>query len=216
MKFVLGLSARAGAVFGDPGAFFLQQGFALGGVQYGEPLRGYAEFSITPRGFDPDAEQFNATSSRASFGNAFFTMTAELGLRINQQLYLERLLRRGQQLARAREFNPTRLFRGAGFGVSVVTPLGPLGLDWAYGFDRLVPRSAHGPAPAGPEVAAALPARQHELLSASALEASPSLSTPLLHPRSRSSSNAFYVPCGAVRIVLGLTASPHPPARRPR
>ena len=31
----------------------------------------------------------------------------------------------------------TRLFRGAGVGVSVVTPLGPLGLDWAYGFDRL-------------------------------------------------------------------------------
>ena len=34
------------------------------------------------------------------------------------------------------EFSPTRLFRGSGFGVSTVTPLGPLGIDWAYGFDR--------------------------------------------------------------------------------
>ena len=30
----------------------------------------------------------------------------------------------------------TRLFRGAGFGVSLITPLGPIGLDLAYGFDR--------------------------------------------------------------------------------
>ncbi len=36
-----------------------------------------------------------------------------------------------------REFDPTRLFRGSGIGLSTVTPLGPLGLDWAYGFDRL-------------------------------------------------------------------------------
>ena len=36
-----------------------------------------------------------------------------------------------------REFDPTRLFRGAGVGVALITPLGPLGLDWAYGFDRV-------------------------------------------------------------------------------
>ena len=136
-QFVLGLSARAGALFGSPGAFFLQQGFALGGVQYGQPLRGYPEFSITPRGFDPDAEQFNATSGRGAFGNAYLTMTAELGVRLSQQLYANLFYDAGNNFARAVEFNPTRLFRGAGLGVSVVTPLGPLGLDWAYGFDRL-------------------------------------------------------------------------------
>ena len=36
------------AVFGDPGPFFQYQSFALGGVQFGQPLRGYPEFSITP------------------------------------------------------------------------------------------------------------------------------------------------------------------------
>ena len=136
-QFVLGLTGRAGALFGSPGAFFLQQGFTLGGVQFGQPLRGYPEFSITPRGFDPAADQGNATSGRAAFGNAYFSMTAELGLRFNQQFYTNIFYDAGNNFARATEFNPTRLFRGAGVGVSVVTPLGPLGLDWAYGFDRL-------------------------------------------------------------------------------
>jgi outer membrane protein insertion porin family len=133
-KFVFGLSGRAGALFGSPGAFFLQQGFALGGVQFGQPLRGYPEFSITPRGFNPNNETFSATPD--AFGNAYFSSTAELGLRFNQQFYLNTFFDAGNNFARPREFNPTRLFRGAGIGVSVVTPLGPLGLDWAYGFDR--------------------------------------------------------------------------------
>jgi hypothetical protein len=49
----LGVHPRpvGGAVFGDPGGFYVSQKFSLGGVQYGEPLRGYEEFSITPVGF---------------------------------------------------------------------------------------------------------------------------------------------------------------------
>jgi outer membrane translocation and assembly module TamA len=35
------------------------------------------------------------------------------------------------------EFNTSRLFRGAGVGVTLVTPfLGAIGIDAAYGFDR--------------------------------------------------------------------------------
>jgi outer membrane protein insertion porin family len=120
-------------VFGDVGPFFYSQQFALGGVQYGEPLRGYEEFSITPSGYNP---QTNDEASRSSFGNAFFTTTAELGLRFNQIVYTNVFFDAGNIWAKPREFDPTRLFRGAGFGVALVTPLGPLGLDWAYGFDR--------------------------------------------------------------------------------
>ena len=135
-KIVFGLTGRGGAIIGDPGAFFAQQAFAVGGVQYGQALRGYPEFSITPRGFDPNAELQTATSGRNAFGNAYFTSTAELGLRFNQQLYINTFYDAGNSYARATDFNPTRLFRGAGFGASIVTPLGPLGLDYAYGFDR--------------------------------------------------------------------------------
>src|SRR5207237_943123 len=38
---------------------------------------------------------------------------------------------------RPAQFEPTRLFRGAGVGVAVISPLGPLGIDYAYGFDKV-------------------------------------------------------------------------------
>jgi outer membrane protein insertion porin family len=135
IKLVFGLSARLGAVFGDPGPFFVSQSFAMGGVQYGEPLRGYEEFSITPRGYLPEATQFQAT--RQSFGNAFYAQTAELGIRFNQMIYVDAFYDAGNLYARARDFDPTRLFRGTGFGAAIVTPLGPLGIDLGYGLDRV-------------------------------------------------------------------------------
>jgi outer membrane protein insertion porin family len=134
MALVVGLSARAGALFGDPGPFFVSQAFSLGGVQYGNPLRGYEEFSITPQGYIPNADQY--TAQRSSFGNAYYTSTVELGLRVNQQLYLDTFYDAGNLWEQPRDFDPTRLFRGAGVGASLVTPLGPLGVDLGYGFDR--------------------------------------------------------------------------------
>jgi outer membrane protein insertion porin family len=134
IKVVLGLTARAGALFGDDGPFFYSQEFAMGGTQYGEQLRGYEEFSITPRGF---VATTNSQATRASFGKAFFSSTAELGFRFNQMLYADLFYDAGNVYAGPRDIDPTRLFRGAGIGVAVVTPLGPLGLDWGYGFDRV-------------------------------------------------------------------------------
>jgi outer membrane protein insertion porin family len=129
-------------LFGDAGPFYLQR-FSLGGVQFGEPLRGYEEFSITPRGYVPGGGQFEAQLE--SFGNAYLTTTAELGVRFGPQLYLNAFYDAGNIWARAQDFDPTRLFRGAGIGASLITPLGPLGLDLGYGFDR---RDANGrPAP---------------------------------------------------------------------
>jgi outer membrane protein insertion porin family len=135
IKFPLGLTLRAGAVTGDAGPFFFNQEFALGGVQFGEMLRGYPEFSISPTGFVTGTSTFNA--QRSSFGGSFFTGSVELGVRFNQQFYVSAFYDVGNVYRRARDFDPTRLFRGAGVGLSTVTPLGPLGLDWAYGFDRL-------------------------------------------------------------------------------
>jgi outer membrane protein insertion porin family len=131
----LGLSARAGAVFGNTGPFFFSQRFALGGVQFGEPLRGYPEFSITPKGFLTGTSTYNA--QRASFGSSFFASTLELGIRFSGAFYVNGFVDAGNVWETPREFDPTRLFRGSGIGLSTLTPLGPLGLDWAYGFDRL-------------------------------------------------------------------------------
>ena len=143
IKLIAGLSTRMGGVFGDPGPFFVSQAFSLGGVQYGEPLRGYEEFSITPNGYIPQTNSFQAT--RASFGNAFYTQSAELGVRFNQMLYLDAFYDAGNLWARPRDFNPTRLFRGVGVGGSIVTPLGPLGVDLGYGLDRVNERGLRDP-----------------------------------------------------------------------
>jgi outer membrane protein insertion porin family len=132
VKFVLGFSSRSGFVFGN--APFFDQQFTLGGTQYFIPLRGYDEASITPFGYDT-----NATSRGAdprAFGKAFFVMTGELGMRVSQMLYVSTFLDAGNVWTRPAEFDPTRLFRGAGVGVAIISPLGPLGLDYAYGFDR--------------------------------------------------------------------------------
>jgi outer membrane protein insertion porin family len=135
IKLVAGLSVRGGGVFGDPGPFFITQNFAMGGVMFGEPLRGYPEFSITPAGFIPNTGGFSARQE--SFGRAFFSTTAEVGLRFNQMFYASTFFDAGNVYRRPQEFDPTRLFRGAGVGVSIISPLGPLGLDYAYGFDRV-------------------------------------------------------------------------------
>ncbi len=134
VKLVIGLTAKSGFVTGNAGPFFRQL-FAMGGTQYGIPLRGYDEFSITPSGYNP----FATTSSvqRSSFGSSYFATTAEFGVRLTPQIYASFFYDAGNVWANASSFNPTRLFRGAGFGVSLITPLGPLGLDLAYGFDRV-------------------------------------------------------------------------------
>ena len=134
MQFVLGLTAKSGFVWGDAGPHFRQL-FAMGGTQFGIPLRGYDEFAITPQGFDPTASGSFASGVNA-FGASYAAFTGEIGLRVSQALYLSTFLDAGNVWSRAEQYNPTRLFRGAGMGVSVLSPLGPLGLDYAYGFDR--------------------------------------------------------------------------------
>jgi outer membrane protein insertion porin family len=133
VQFVLGITAKSGFIFGDAGPFYTER-YSLGGVQYGIPLRGYDEFSITPDGYDPNAG--GGTASVNAFGESFAAFTVEAGARISGALYLSTFLDAGNVYRTARQYDPTRLFRGAGVGAAVVSPLGPLGIDIGYGFDK--------------------------------------------------------------------------------
>jgi outer membrane protein insertion porin family len=135
VQFVLGITAKSGFVFGDAGPFYHDL-YALGGVQYGVPLRGYDEFAVTPNGFDPTAGG-NSAAGPESFGKSFAAFTVEAGARISQSLYLSTFFDAGNIYRSARQWDPTRLFRGAGFGAAVISPLGPIGVDLGYGFDRV-------------------------------------------------------------------------------
>lgn len=136
VRFALGLTLRGGAVFGDAGAFPFDR-FWMGGVQFGQNLRGYDETSITPLGYFP--ERSGGISDIDRLGDAFFSLTAEYALRLNSQIGMGVFYDAGSVWADPRDFDPTSLYRGAGFGVQIVTPFGPIGLDYAYGFDKPIP-----------------------------------------------------------------------------
>jgi len=135
VQFVLGLTAKSGFIFGDAGPFYTEL-YSLGGTQFGVPLRGYDEFSITPNGFDPSAGG-SAAAGVNSFGKAYAAFTVEAGARVSQSLYFSTFLDAGNVYRSTRQYDPSRLFRGAGFGVAVLSPLGPIGIDLGYGFDKV-------------------------------------------------------------------------------
>ncbi|MEO8032300.1 MAG: outer membrane protein assembly factor BamA [Gemmatimonadota bacterium] len=134
IRMVLGLTAKSGFIFGDAGPFYTEL-YSMGGTQYGIPLRGYNEFSITPDGFDPTASGNNAAGVN-SFGKAYASFSVEIGARLSQSLYFDTFMDAGNVYRTARQYDPSRLFKGAGVGAAIVSPLGPIGLDLAYGFDR--------------------------------------------------------------------------------
>ena len=79
------------------GPFFTEL-FSLGGVQFGIPLRGYDEFSITPNGFDP-LRQRRAAAQPGRVRQVLRGLHGRRsGARISQSLYVERLLRRRQRV----------------------------------------------------------------------------------------------------------------------
>jgi outer membrane protein insertion porin family len=134
VRMALGLSAEAGGIFGDASRFPFER-FWMGGVQFGKNLRGYDETTITPLGYVPS--RTGALSDR--LGNAFVRLSAEFAVRFSDMLSVSAFGDAGNLWRDPLEVNPTRLFRGAGLGVQLVTPFGPLGLDYAYGFDKAEP-----------------------------------------------------------------------------
>ena len=136
LSFALGLSLRGGAVFGDARAFPFDR-FWMGGVQFGENLRGYGETSVTPLGYFP--ERGGGISDIERLGDAFFSLTAEYAVRMGNQLGLSLFYDAGSVWREPGDFDPSSLYRGAGIGAQVVTPFGPIGIDYAYGFDKDVP-----------------------------------------------------------------------------
>ncbi len=136
IQLALGLSLRGGAIFGNVDRFPFDR-FWMGGVQFGQILRGYDETSITPLGYFPERSRDLADIQR--LGNAFLSLTSEYAIRFNDNLSLSTFFEAGNLWADPRDADLSRLYRGAGIGVQLVTPFGPIGLDYAYGFDKTSP-----------------------------------------------------------------------------
>jgi outer membrane protein insertion porin family len=136
LRMSLGLTLRGGAIFGNVDAFPFDR-FWMGGVQFGQALRGYDETSITPLGYFP--ELANDINDIQRLGNSFFSLSTTFAMRPSDQISLNLFYDAGNVYRQPGDFDPTRLFRGAGFGIQLVTPFGPIGLDYAYGFDKPEP-----------------------------------------------------------------------------
>lgn len=136
IRFTIGLKAKIGAVVGDASNFPFER-FFLGGVQFGEQLRGYDETTITPGGYFP--RENNLIQDVDRLGDAFMSLSAEYAVRFNDNLSLSFFYDAGNVWQEVRQIDPTRMLRGAGVGAVIVTPFGPLGLDYAYGFDKTTP-----------------------------------------------------------------------------
>jgi outer membrane protein insertion porin family len=133
VRFTLGLGLEAGTLFGDASRFPFDR-FWMGGVQFGRPLRGYEETTVTPRGFIPRGALGVPLEDR--FGDAYLRLSAEYAVRFTDNISVGAFYDAGNVWRNPREMNPTHLLRGAGVGLMLVTPFGPLGLDYAYGFDK--------------------------------------------------------------------------------
>ena len=131
IELVAMLNFKAGLVFGQ-NPFYVERYF-VGGTQVGQRVRGYEEATITPQGHVPRNAPVN---SLARVGEAYFATSAAFGLKLTDNIFASTFVDAGNLWYVADEFNPTDLLVGAGVGLSLVTPFGPVGLDYAYGFDR--------------------------------------------------------------------------------
>jgi outer membrane protein insertion porin family len=90
--------------------------FWLGGVQFGEPLRGYEETTITPVGYFPRGS--GQVTDIQRLGDAFLTVGAEYAVRLNDNISVSTFYEAGNVWRNIREVDPTRMRRGAGLGCS--------------------------------------------------------------------------------------------------
>ena len=135
VRMTLGITAETGAIFGDASRFPFEQ-FWMGGVQFGQTLRGYDETTITPLGYVPSRSGVPLVNK---LGKAYVRMSAEYAIRFNDNVSVSAFGDAGNLWRDPLEVNPSKLFRGAGLGIQLVTPFGPMGLDYAYGFDKAEP-----------------------------------------------------------------------------
>lgn len=93
-------------------------------------LRGYANGTLTPQGYEAYAY------SRLSMEVRFPVM-----LQPSSTIYLLAFAEGGNAWVDTKDFNPFKLKRSAGVGARIFLPMiGMLGIDWAYGFDKVYGR----------------------------------------------------------------------------
>ena len=98
-------------------------------------LRGYDNGALTPPGV--------ANSEGYAYSRFAMELRYPLMLENSTQIYALAFLEGGNAWNDVRKFNPFDMKRSAGVGVRIFLPMiGLMGIDWAYGFDKINGSSA--------------------------------------------------------------------------
>lgn len=144
-RLALRLNADIGYVTGlnpateliPPLELYYMGGTVLGGFAI-TPLRGYPDRQIGPR----VPQEGNPQGAIPQGGRAMMLLNAELRFAVTLNpvpIYAMAFVEAGNVWSKASNINPFDLKRSAGVGVRfLINPIGLLGFDYAYGFDRIL------------------------------------------------------------------------------
>ncbi len=115
--------------------------FYVGGDGMSGYSTGYSEETVGLRGYENGDISLNATGGMLYTAYAYERLALELRYPFmlgNTTIYGLAFLEAGNAWYDTKKFNPFDLKRSAGIGVRLFLPMvGMLGIDWAYGFDRV-------------------------------------------------------------------------------
>jgi outer membrane protein insertion porin family len=95
-------------------------------------LRGYEDRQVTPR--DP----VTGIEGGTAYNKLVFELRYPVSLNPSATIYVLTFAEGGGNWIHGYQFNPFNTYRSAGIGARIFMPaFGLLGIDWAYGFDRL-------------------------------------------------------------------------------
>ena len=128
----------------SPFETFYVGGDGMSGYSYGYSeetigLRGYENGSISQSSYYEEMARGNRLSSYNAYAYDRFTVELRYPFMLgNTTIYGLAFLEGGNAWAQAKNFNPFDMKRSGGLGVRIYLPMvGLMGIDWAYGFDKV-------------------------------------------------------------------------------
>lgn len=107
---------------------------------------GYAEETIGLRGYENGSISWAPTTGYNAYAYDRFTLELRYPFLLgNTTIYGLGFVEAGNAWYDAKKFNPFDMKRSAGIGVRIFLPMvGMMGIDWAYGFDKVYNGSTYG------------------------------------------------------------------------
>ncbi len=110
-------------------------------------LRGYEDNSVTPPNYNPNASRRGGEIvGGVAYNKYVLELRYPVTLSPQSTIFVLGFAEAGNNFHSMSDFNPFNSYRSAGFGARIFMPaFGLMGIDWAYGFDKLPGQPISGP-----------------------------------------------------------------------